>query len=138
MSRPTIERVEGTVMAVNSYLVHGPDGVIVVDGQLTITDARAVRQRIAAIGKPVAALVVTHGHPDTELFVGHGPPAGIDALAAQRRYVEAFVEAVDGGRELDPDARHDAVVARMRQLLPTDDLAFLMELSIEPALAGLP
>jgi glyoxylase-like metal-dependent hydrolase (beta-lactamase superfamily II) len=265
MSRPTIDRVEGTVMAVNSYLVHGPDGVIVVDGQLTVTDARAVRRRIDAVGKPVAALVVTHGHPDhyagaaemlagldvpimataavddviraddaikdaivgpmmghewprqrrfpdqvvvsgqtltlggveltvtdvgpaesradslwrldektvfagdvayngmhayladgrfaewiaaltdlgtelrpdTELLVGHGPPTGVDALAAQRRYVEAFVEAVDGGRELDPDARHDAVVARMRQLLPTDDLAFLMELSIEPVLAGL-
>jgi hypothetical protein len=29
---PRIERVEGTVMAVNSYLIHGPGGIIVVDG----------------------------------------------------------------------------------------------------------
>ena len=38
-----IERVEGTVMAVNSYPIHGPDGLVVVDGQLTIGDAVAVR-----------------------------------------------------------------------------------------------
>lgn len=252
-------------MAVNSYLVHGPDGVVVVDGQLTVTDARAVRRRLDAIGKPVAALVVTHGHPDhyagaaelldgldvpiiataavadviraddatkntivgpmmgaewparrrfpdqvvesgqtltlggvdltvtdvgpaesradslwrlgektvfagdvvyngmhayladgcfadwvatltrlrtelrpdTELLVGHGPPTTVDALAAQHRYVDEFVHAVAASRALTPDARRDAVVARMRALLPTDDLAFLMELSIEPVLASL-
>lgn len=59
-----IDRVEGSVMPVNSYLVHGPDGLVVVDGQLTVSDARAVRAAIEETGAPVAAMVLTHGHPD--------------------------------------------------------------------------
>ncbi len=59
-----IERVEGTVMPVNSYVVDGPRGLVVVDGQLTVTDARAVRRRIDELGRPVAGMVLTHGHPD--------------------------------------------------------------------------
>lgn len=59
-----IERVEGTVMPVNSYLIDGPRGLVVVDGQLTVTDARAVRRRIDELGRPVAGMVLTHGHPD--------------------------------------------------------------------------
>lgn len=51
-------------MAVNSFLVHGPDGLVVVDGQLTISDATALRDRTTAIGSPVVALLVTHPHPD--------------------------------------------------------------------------
>ena len=43
-----IQRIEGTVMAVNSYVVHGPDGLVVVDGQLTLADAAEVRAVIDA------------------------------------------------------------------------------------------
>jgi glyoxylase-like metal-dependent hydrolase (beta-lactamase superfamily II) len=59
-----IERVEGTLMPVNSYVVEGPEGLVVVDGQLTVSDARAVRAVIDGFGRPVAAVVITHGHPD--------------------------------------------------------------------------
>jgi hypothetical protein len=49
---PRIERVEGTVMAVNSYLIHGPDGIIVVDGQLTVSDALAVSSAVDTAATP--------------------------------------------------------------------------------------
>jgi glyoxylase-like metal-dependent hydrolase (beta-lactamase superfamily II) len=59
-----IERIEGDVMPVNSYIVHGPSGIVIVDGQLTVPDADKVRRAVDAAAEPVAALVVTHPHPD--------------------------------------------------------------------------
>jgi len=59
-----IQRVEGTVMPVNSYLIEGPRGMVVVDGQLTVTDARAVRRVIDEHDRAVAGMILTHGHPD--------------------------------------------------------------------------
>ncbi len=253
-------------MAVNSYIVHGPAGLVVVDGQLTVPDADKVRRAVEAAAAPVAALIVTHPHPDhyagaarllagldvpivataavdavirrddaekaaivgpmmgdawpdgrrfpdvvvesgatvgygradgqrreigpaesdadslwmidrttvfagdvayngmhayladghttewlaaldrlaTELdddavlYVGHGEPGGKELLRAQRAYVETFLGCRHrGGAELDPAARHDAVTARMDELVADDRLRFLMELSIEPVAASL-
>jgi glyoxylase-like metal-dependent hydrolase (beta-lactamase superfamily II) len=260
-----IRRVQGQLMAVNSYLVEGPDGIVVVDGQLTLADADQVRAAADALGKPIAGMVLTHGHPDhyagaaqvlrgldvaivaaasvdevirrddaekdaivgpmmgeqwpthrrfpdeviadgdtvhlggvalrvrelgpaespadtlwtldertvftgdvaydgmhayladarfrewlavldvltadlprdVRLYPGHGRPAGVEVIEVQRRYVESFVAAVEAHGDRDPDDRRDAVVARMREVVPSDDLLFLMELSIEPVLAAL-
>lgn len=60
----TVERIEGDVMAVNSYLVHCPAGLVVVDAQLTVSDAAKVRQAVEATGLPLAGVIVTHPHPD--------------------------------------------------------------------------
>ena len=49
---------------VNAYLVETPAGIVVVDGTLTVSDSRAVRARLEAIGKPLLAVLVTHPHPD--------------------------------------------------------------------------
>jgi glyoxylase-like metal-dependent hydrolase (beta-lactamase superfamily II) len=59
-----IERIEGDVMPVNSFIVHGPSGLVVIDGQLTVPDADKVRHAVEAAAAPVSALVVTHPHPD--------------------------------------------------------------------------
>ncbi len=260
-----MERVTGDVMTVNSYIVAGPSGAIVVDGQLTISDAAKVNRRLEATGVPLAGVVLTHGHPDhyagvghitrgadvpvvaakavdevirsddavkdavvgpmmgaewpqermfpntivepgaivslggvtlqlddigpaesrhdtiwkiddsrlfvgdvayngvhaflqdgmweswlralarlerelhpdATLYVGHGAPAGLELLAAQRRYIEAFVAAVQQTSSWDPAARHDEVVRRMTTVVPSEDLLFLMELSIEPVASAI-
>lgn len=251
-------------MTVNSAVVEGPEGLVVVDGQLTVSDARLVRKVIDELDRPVAGLLLTHPHPDhyagaatildgleapiiaTEavaeviqrdddlkneivgpmmgeewpthrrlpdelvasgqsialagltfdvtdlgpaeshadalwalgdhlfigdvvyndmhayladarhvewlrllerleaeiaadavLHVGHGPSVTRSALETQRRYVEAFVGAVDSTRSLAPDDRHGAVVQTMAEQVSTDALQFLMELSIEPVLAAM-
>jgi glyoxylase-like metal-dependent hydrolase (beta-lactamase superfamily II) len=260
-----IDRIEGRVMPVNSFLVHGPDGVVVVDGMLTVSDAALVRQAIDGTGRPLAGVVVTHPHPDhyaglakivrtddvpivatdavdaiirrddqlkddvvgpmmgeewpssrvfpnvtvddgddvrlgglvlsvrelgpgeshvdslwqldgstifagdvayngmhayladgrwrewlvnldrldedlaadVTLYVGHGPPAGKDLLARQRRYIETFVDAVESHADAVDHGDHGGVIEAMQRLLPSDSLLFLMDLSIEPTLAAL-
>lgn len=263
MQTPNIIRIRGSVMDVNSYLIETADSIVVVDGMLTTSDARAVRAHIAERGKPLRGLVVTHAHPDhyagaheilrghdvpylatasvaaaiarddatkdrivgpmmgaewpverrfptaiaaarvelgdvtftvrdvgpgespadslwflddrrlfvgdlvyngmhayladghhapwiaildqlaatldqdAMLYVGHGEPGGRALLAAQRRYVTAFVESVATHRNRAPDERRAAVVADMQRLVTGDDLRFLMELSVDPIAAAL-
>lgn len=259
MTHITIARVGGTSMNVNSFLVESDDSLIVVDGMLTLQDARAVRRHIDERKKPLRGLIVTHAHPDhyagaaeilrgqpdvpilaTEpvaraierddaekdriiapmmgddwprerrfpdrivsdrvelgdlvfsvrelgpgespadslwslnertlfvgdlvyngmhayladgfyrewlatldkleqeldeaatLYVGHGEPTGKAAIAAQKEYISRFVDAVRRHRSSDPETRREAVLGEMRAYLPTEDLLFLMDLSIAP------
>jgi len=264
MHNSHIERVEGRVMPVNSFVIHVPQGLVVVDGMLTISDAALVRQRMTDTGRPLAGVVITHPHPDhyagvshltdgrdvpivatravdevirrddhtkngivgpmmgdewptmrvfpnqivedgdvvrlggatleveelgpgespvdsiwrldpttlfpgdlaynrmhayladghwqqwldtldrldavlpadARLFVGHGPPGGKGLLDAQRRYIETFVASVVRYADAVAAGDHGPVVDAMMALLPTEDLLFLMELSIEPTLAA--
>lgn len=64
MQNIQISRVGGTVMNVNSYLVESAESVMIIDGMLTRSDARAVRARLEEIKKPLRGLIVTHAHPD--------------------------------------------------------------------------
>jgi glyoxylase-like metal-dependent hydrolase (beta-lactamase superfamily II) len=264
-----IDRIEGRVMPVNAFLVHGPEGLVLVDGMLTVSDAALVRQAVEDASAPLAAVVLTHPHPDhyaalwhivgdadvpivatrsvdevirrddalkneivgpmmgaewpttrlyptrvlegaghlelgglsleveelgpgessldtlwwldrevafagdiayngmhayladghweqwlatldrlegtlpanVTLHVGHGPAGGKELFGRQRRYIEAFVAAVSDNADAIGAGDHSAVVTAMKTVLPTDDLLFLMELSIEPvhgALTGRP
>lgn len=98
MRGPHIERVEGDVMPVNSYLIHGPTGLVVVDGQLTVSDATKVRRAIDAADVPVAGMVLTHGHPDhyagaAEMF------EGIDAPIVSTADVDRVIRRDDDEKE---------------------------------------
>ena len=260
-----IERIEGHGMPVNSFLVHGPDGLVIVDGMLTVSDAALVRQSIDDSGHPLAGVVVTHPHPDhyaglahlvgpddipivataavdeiirrddqlkdeivgammgdewpatrvfpnqtvadgeevglggltisvrelgpgeshvdstwqldanivfagdiayngthayladghwqewlatlsrleaelpddVTLHVGHGPSGPKSLLSEQRRYITAFVEAVEANAEAVDHGDHRGVIEAMKALVPNDSLLFLMELSIAPVHAAL-
>jgi glyoxylase-like metal-dependent hydrolase (beta-lactamase superfamily II) len=74
---------------------------------------------------------------DAVFYIGHGGPVGQEAWVRQRRYIETFVAAVDAADFSAPEAAHASVVATMKELLPADELQFLMELSIEPVAAAL-
>jgi glyoxylase-like metal-dependent hydrolase (beta-lactamase superfamily II) len=64
---------------VNAYLVETSTGIIAVDSLLTVSDSRALRRRVKALGKPLLAVLLTQSHPDhygglTELVAGDDVP----------------------------------------------------------------
>jgi glyoxylase-like metal-dependent hydrolase (beta-lactamase superfamily II) len=65
-------------------------------------------------------------------YIGHGGPVGSEMWDWQREYIERFVEAVSRADWSNPDQAKEAVVGRMKAYEPSDELQFLMELSIEP------
>jgi glyoxylase-like metal-dependent hydrolase (beta-lactamase superfamily II) len=48
----------------NTHLVDAPDGTIAVDPPMLLSDARIVRARVDQLGRPLAAIIYTHPHPD--------------------------------------------------------------------------
>jgi glyoxylase-like metal-dependent hydrolase (beta-lactamase superfamily II) len=66
------------------------------------------------------------------LYIGHGGPASAADWDWQQNYITTFVDAVSTADWSQPEAARSSVVAQMTGFLPTDDLQFLMELSIAP------
>jgi glyoxylase-like metal-dependent hydrolase (beta-lactamase superfamily II) len=66
MTWPLIHRfgATGGGTPVNAYVLEGSAGTVVVDATLLVPDARALRERVDALGKPLLGVVVTHAHPD--------------------------------------------------------------------------
>jgi glyoxylase-like metal-dependent hydrolase (beta-lactamase superfamily II) len=59
-----VHRHVASAMPVNAYLVETATAVAAVDSTLTVSDARALRERASALGKPLRAVLITHAHPD--------------------------------------------------------------------------
>jgi glyoxylase-like metal-dependent hydrolase (beta-lactamase superfamily II) len=74
---------------------------------------------------------------DVVFHIGHGGPVGAADFAWQRRYIETFLDAVERADWSDTAEAHRDVIAAMKRFLPTDELQFLMELSIAPVAAQL-
>ncbi len=49
---------------VNSFLIETTNGVVVVDTQFLVTPAKMLKQKVAAMGKPLLGVIITHPHPD--------------------------------------------------------------------------
>jgi glyoxylase-like metal-dependent hydrolase (beta-lactamase superfamily II) len=69
---------------------------------------------------------------DAVFYIGHGGPVGGEMWDWQRGYLETFAAAVGEADWTEPERAKAAIVARMKEYEPTDELQFLMELSIEP------
>lgn len=74
---------------------------------------------------------------DAIFYIGHGGPVGSDMWDWQQGYIELFVDTVSNADWSDPEQAKAAVVAEMKAYEPSDELQFLMELSIEPLAAKL-
>jgi glyoxylase-like metal-dependent hydrolase (beta-lactamase superfamily II) len=74
---------------------------------------------------------------DAVFHIGHGGPVGPEMWDWQRDYVELFVDAVSNADWARPERAKETVVAMMKVYEPSDQLQFLMELSIEPVASRL-
>jgi glyoxylase-like metal-dependent hydrolase (beta-lactamase superfamily II) len=63
---PTIHTYVSTepLVRANAFIVEADKGLVIVDTTLTMTDSKALRQLADGLGKPIAAILLTHGHPD--------------------------------------------------------------------------
>ncbi|MEM7443550.1 MAG: MBL fold metallo-hydrolase [Pseudomonadota bacterium] len=50
--------------SVNTWILEGEETVVVIDTQRSLSAGREAAAQVAAIGKPVAAILLTHPHPD--------------------------------------------------------------------------
>lgn len=48
----------------NAFIVEGDRELVLVDTTLTMSDSRALNRMAANLQKPIAAILITHGHPD--------------------------------------------------------------------------
>jgi glyoxylase-like metal-dependent hydrolase (beta-lactamase superfamily II) len=48
----------------NAYIIEFQKGIVLVDATLSVSSATEVRGMINDIGKPLYAVLITHGHPD--------------------------------------------------------------------------
>ncbi len=68
-SFPVIYRISGKFMElprdhVNAFVVETKNSVVIVDTTLALSSARELRNKAESLGKPIEAVIMTHGHPD--------------------------------------------------------------------------
>ena len=101
--------------SVNTHWIETPESVIVIDVQRDTEHAAEALEAVRALGKPVTAILITHGHPDhytgLEQFLAEWPEAEVLASSETIRVIDTdaygYHEVV---RELAPDAALDEFV----------------------------
>jgi glyoxylase-like metal-dependent hydrolase (beta-lactamase superfamily II) len=82
----------------NAFLVETPQGLVAVDALMRVSDARGLRALADRIGKPLLAVLITHGHPDhyngvTELI------RGLNVPVIATRGVDEVIHRIDDAKE---------------------------------------
>jgi glyoxylase-like metal-dependent hydrolase (beta-lactamase superfamily II) len=113
--------------SVNTHWIETQNGVIVIDTQRDTQHAAEALAAVKALGKPVIAIFVTHGHPDhytgLEQFRAEWPQADIYASAETARVVATdhygYHQVV---RELAPQAAPNEFIVPNRIIQPNETL----------------
>lgn len=54
----------------NAFIVETAKQLVIIDTMMTVSEARGLKAYAGSIGKPLAAILITHGHPDHYNGVG--------------------------------------------------------------------
>jgi len=55
---------EEPIIKVNAFIVESDKELVIVDTTLTMSDSKALKKKADDLKKPIAAILLTHGHPD--------------------------------------------------------------------------
>lgn len=84
------------MLKVNAFIVETPKELVIVDTTLTMSDSKALKQKADSLGKPLAGIILTHGHPDHIAGTYNVSPKGnipIYALPSVKKLMEETEEA---------------------------------------------
>lgn len=84
------------MMKVNAFIVEAATELVIVDTTLTMTDSKALKQKANSLGKPIAGIILTHGHPDHIAGTANIAPKGdipIYSLSSVKKLMEDTEEA---------------------------------------------
>jgi glyoxylase-like metal-dependent hydrolase (beta-lactamase superfamily II) len=84
------------MLQVNAFIVETAKELVIVDTTLTMSDSIALKQKADDLGKPVAGIILTHGHPDHIAGTYNLAPKGdlpIYALPSVKKLMEETEEA---------------------------------------------
>jgi glyoxylase-like metal-dependent hydrolase (beta-lactamase superfamily II) len=79
------------MLRVNAFIVEAEKELVIVDTTLTMSDSQALKRKADQIGKPLAGIILTHGHPDHVAGTYNIAPNGeipIYALLSVKRLME--------------------------------------------------
>lgn len=82
----------------NAFAVETPRSVVAIDSMMRVSDARGLRALIDSIGKPLAALLITHGHPD-HYNGAVEVTRGLDVPMIATRGVDEVIRRIDDAKE---------------------------------------
>lgn len=100
------------VLAVTSHVVETSGHLVVIDTQLTTPHAQQLVAKVKQLQKPLARVVVSHGHPDHYFGVGEVEQLGVavEALPAARAHMRRRFKAHHAGhKKMEGDAIPDVI-----------------------------
>ena len=97
------------MLKVNAFIVEAEKELVIVDTTLTMSDSKRLQQKAVDLGKPIAGIILTHGHPDHvagtyNLVSQHDLP--IYALASVKKVIELDN---DFGEVINTDVQFKAI-----------------------------
>jgi glyoxylase-like metal-dependent hydrolase (beta-lactamase superfamily II) len=79
------------MLKVNAFIVEAEEELVIVDTTLTRSDSLALKEKAKELDKPIAGILITHGHPDHIAGIANIAPNGeipIYALASVKKLME--------------------------------------------------
>jgi glyoxylase-like metal-dependent hydrolase (beta-lactamase superfamily II) len=83
------------MLKVNAFIIETAKELVIVDTTLTSSDSKALKQQADSLDKPIAGIILTHGHPDHVAGTYNLAPKGdipIFALSSVKKLMEETEE----------------------------------------------
>lgn len=121
------------MLSVNAFIVEGENKLVIVDTTLTMSDSIALRKMAEELKKPIAAILLTHGHPDhvagsTNINIeGSIPIYAVESIKTLMEKTEAEKHAQWSrmfGEEWIPKWNYPTHIVKHNEVISIDEMTF--------------